>query len=59
MSNLTINDSSIDGVLGIQTYGGRMVGIDESTELLGMASPLVKAICCFRKSKSNVTAILS
>ena len=31
--NLTINDKSIDGVLGIQTGGGSMVGADKSTEL--------------------------
>ena len=32
-TNLTRNDKSIDGVLGTQTRGGRMVGADESTEL--------------------------
>ena len=32
-SNLTITVKSIDGVLGIQTWGGRMEGTDESTEL--------------------------
>ena len=32
-TNLTIKDKSIDGVLGAQTRGGRMVGPDESTEL--------------------------
>ena len=32
-TNLTINDKSIDGMLGTQTRGGRMVGEDESTEL--------------------------
>ena len=31
--NLTINDKSIDGGLGIWTQGGRMVGADESTQL--------------------------
>ena len=31
-TNLTINDKSIDGVLGSQTQGGRMEGADESTE---------------------------
>ena len=29
----TINDKSIDGVLGTRTRGGRIVGADESTEL--------------------------
>ena len=32
-TNLTINDKSVDGVLGTQTQGGRMDGPDESTEL--------------------------
>ena len=32
-TNLTINDRSIDGVLGTQTWGGRIVGADESPEL--------------------------
>ena len=32
-TNLTINDKSIDGVLGTRTPGGRMVGADESTQL--------------------------
>ena len=30
--NLTIHFNSVDGVLGTQTRGGRMVGTDESTE---------------------------
>ena len=30
---MNINDKSVDGVLGIRTWGGRMVGADESTEL--------------------------
>ena len=30
---ITINDKSVDGVLGTQTRGGRMVGTYESTEL--------------------------
>ena len=33
MTNLTINDKSVDGVLGNRTQGGRMVGADESSEL--------------------------
>ena len=32
-STNTINEKSIDGVLGTWTWGGRMVGKDESTEL--------------------------
>ena len=32
-TNLTINDKSVDGMLGTRTLGGRMVGADESTEL--------------------------
>ena len=31
--NLTINDKSIDGMLGSQTRGGRMEGTDKSIEL--------------------------
>ena len=27
------NDKGVDGVLGTQTHGGRMVGADKSTEL--------------------------
>ena len=32
-STNTINDKSIDGVLGTRTWGSVMVGADESTEL--------------------------
>ena len=32
-TNFTINDKSIDGVLGSQTWGGMMEGADESTVL--------------------------
>ena len=32
-TNLTINDKCIDGVLGSQTRGGRIVSAEESTEL--------------------------
>ena len=32
-TNLTINDTSIGGVLGTRTRGGRMVGAHQSTEL--------------------------
>ena len=32
-ANLTINDKSLGGVLGTQTWGGRMVGVYDSTEL--------------------------
>ena len=35
-STNTINDKSVDGVLGSRTQGGRMVGTDESTD---MAAP--------------------
>ena len=30
---LTLNNKSVDGVLGTQTRGGNMVGADESIEL--------------------------
>ena len=32
-TNLTINDKSVDGMLGTQTQGSKMVGADESAEL--------------------------
>ena len=32
IQNLTINERSEDGVLGIQIWDGRIVGSDESTE---------------------------
>ena len=32
-STNTINEKSIDGVLGTRTQGGRMIGAEESTEL--------------------------
>ena len=32
-TNLTINDKSVDGMLGSWTWGGRMEGADKSTEL--------------------------
>ena len=32
-TNFTLNDKSIDGVLGSRTRGGMMEGADESTEL--------------------------
>ena len=30
-ANFTIKDKSVDGVVGTQTLGGRMVGTDKST----------------------------
>ena len=48
--NLTINDKSIDGVLGTRTWGGKMEGADESTELS------LTLICLFHQSiKLNFT----
>ena len=38
-SNLTINDKSIDGVLGTRTQGGGLIGADKSTENGG--TPLI------------------
>ena len=32
-TNLTLYDKSVDGVLGTRTWGGRMEGVDDSTEL--------------------------
>ena len=37
-TNLTINHKSVDGVHGIRTWGGRMVGTDESTQNLFITS---------------------
>ena len=41
---ITINDKSVDGVLGTQTRGGRMVGTDESTELW-RPPPIINILC--------------
>ena len=32
-TNLTINEKTVDGMLGSRTWGGRMEGADKSTEL--------------------------
>ena len=32
-TKLTVNDKSVNGVFGLWTQGGRMVGTNESTEL--------------------------
>ena len=34
-TNFTVNDTSVDGGIGNRTWGGRMVGADEFTELGG------------------------
>ena len=39
-TNFTINDKSIDGVLGSRTRGGMMEVADESTELWRHPSPV-------------------
>ena len=44
-STNTINDKSVDGVLGTRTRGGRMVGADESTELY--RHPMIEKISCY------------
>ena len=41
MTSISINDRSIDGVLGTRTRGGTMVGADESTELPMAVPPLL------------------
>ena len=41
-STNTVNEKSVDGVLGTQTRGGRMVGADESTELWRHPNALCK-----------------
>ena len=40
-TNFTINDKSIDGVLGSRTRGGMMEGADESTVLAPPTTPLL------------------
>ena len=49
------NDKSIDGVLGTQTRGGRMVGADESVEL--WRHPL--SLCLLVKPLRDVFLILT
>ena len=53
-STNTINENSIDGVLGTRTRGGRMVGADESTELwrhplLGLISDAINTGKCYKR----------
>ena len=43
-SSNTINDKSVDGVLGTQARGGRMVSANESTEL--WQHPIIIRIIC-------------
>ena len=43
-TNLTINDKSLDRVFGIWTQGGRVVGIDKSTELFLFNKRLCKRV---------------
>ena len=51
-TNLTINDKSIDGMLGTRTRGGRMVGADKSTEL--WRDPQVKSLSAKNKRVVNL-----
>ena len=44
--NFNTNWKSIDGVLGIRTWGRRMVGADENTELLETGSLVIKTCWC-------------
>ena len=50
-TSLTINDKSLDGVLGIRTWGGRIVGSDESIEL--WRHPYLLNIFLFEPSQTN------
>ena len=50
----TINDKSVDGVLGIRTRGGRMVGADKSTQL--WRHPLMYYFWQFRAEHTYVVA---
>ena len=58
-TNFTINDKSIDGVLGSQTLGGMMEGADESTELwrhpIGLKN-LSNQSDCFKWTKHKFMA---
>ena len=47
-TNLNINNKSVDGVLGTQTWGSRMVGADKSTELWRLPN---SSIFCLTKDK--------
>ena len=50
-TNLAINDKSIDDVLGTRTRGSRMVGSDESMELLRQC--LIQRLFLHRKWQNN------
>ena len=51
-STNTINDKSVDGVLGTQTQDGRMVGADKSTEL--WRQPLILRLNVFVTFKKHI-----
>ena len=55
LDKYSTNDKSIDGVLGTQTRGGRMVGADESVEL--WRHPL--SLCLLVKPLRDVFLILT
>ena len=47
-STNTINEKSIDGMLGTQTRSGRMVGADETTELWWHPNVLVRVYILYK-----------
>ena len=61
-STNTINEKSVDGVLGTRTRGGKMVGADESTELGGTPTFMFVAClllhCVGRQHSSGVQFLL-
>ena len=52
---MTINEKSVDGMLGSQTWGSRMEGVDESTEIWRHPPPKKKltlfTLKCIEKIK--------
>ena len=57
--NLTINDKSVDGVLGSQTRGGRMESADDSTELLWHPNSFSFFMRSFHNPGACATKIMS
>ena len=56
--NSNLIHKSIDGVLGVQTRGGRMEGIDESTELWRHPRGIMFLVCERRPKTVGLTRIV-
>ena len=56
-TNLTLNDKSIDNMLGTRTQGGSMVGTDKSTELWRHPHALIKFLDKKIGSRNNTSRI--